>query len=156
MAEKKLDGFVSAATINVINFQLLEIDRYIYRSLRSPSCLATRPILPSPSDPYPLPTQVGFFLRFSRIRVNLLSYQSKLTDEQEQYIWITGCASLDQTFFGDPVVLEPICYCTGAKQLINEGNTTRGLNKIWTNCKLIYVYTPTSIYARCRHKVYTW
>ena len=35
-------------------------------------------------------------------------------------------------FFCDPVVLESICYPTRAKRLINDGNTTRGLSKIWT------------------------
>ena len=39
---------------------------------------------------------------------------------------------LDQFFFCDPVVLELICYCTRAKGLINEGNTTGGVRKIWT------------------------
>ena len=29
-----------------------------------------------------------FFLRSSRIRINLLSYESKPTDKQEQYDWI--------------------------------------------------------------------
>ena len=39
---------------------------------------------------------------------------------------------LDQFFFCDPVVLESICHSTRAKRLINEGNTTGGLRKIWT------------------------
>ena len=36
-----------------------------------------------------------------------------------------------QKCFWDPVVIESICYLTRAKRLINEGNTTRGLRKIW-------------------------
>ena len=39
---------------------------------------------------------------------------------------------LDQMYFCDPVVLEWICYRARAKRLINEGNTTGRLRKIWT------------------------
>ena len=35
-------------------------------------------------------------------------------------------------FLSHSVVLESICYRTRANRLINESNTTEGLNKIWT------------------------
>ena len=38
---------------------------------------------------------------------------------------------LTKKFCCDPVVLESICYYTREKRLINEGNTTGGLIKIW-------------------------
>ena len=41
-------------------------------------------------------------------------------------------------FFFNLVVLESICYSTRAKQLINEGNTTEGLRKIWTGDECIH------------------
>ena len=47
-------------------------------------------------------------------------------------------------FFCDPVVLELICYRTRAKRLINEGNTTGGLRKIWTG----YGFLKNYIYER--------
>ena len=45
---------------------------------------------------------------------------------------------LDQIFFCDPVVSELICCRTRAKRLINEGNTTGGLRKIWTGTPWMY------------------
>ena len=78
-------------------------------------------------------TRPEFFLRPRLIRVVLLSYESKPTDIREQHDWmalkILEGLVLDQFFFCDPVVLESICYCTRAKQLINESNTTRWLEK---------------------------
>ena len=37
--------------------------------------------------------------------------------------------------FGDPAVLESICYRTRANRLINESNTTGGLKKNSTGCE---------------------
>ena len=48
-------------------------------------------------------------------------------------------AILDQIFFRDPVALESICCRTRAKRLINEGNTTGGLRKIWTGFSMGYI-----------------
>ena len=44
----------------------------------------------------------------------------------------TTCKHLDQIFFCDPVVIESICYRMRTDRLINEGNTTGGLGKNWT------------------------
>ena len=86
----------------------------------------------------------------------MLLHESKTTDKREQYDWkaeknldgaqhcVTSKTNivnkicfwgakqlLDQIFFCDPVVLESICHHTRAKRLINEGNKTGGLRKIW-------------------------
>ena len=45
--------------------------------------------------------------------------------------------SLAKNFYY-PVVLESICYRLRAKRLINEGNTTGGLRKIWTGHAIIF------------------
>ena len=81
-------------------------------------------------------TRPNFLVRSSRVKVDLLSYESKTTNKRQQNDW-RAKKNLDepvQIFLSPPVVLLSFISQLAVVQELIDLNTTGLQEKIWTGC----------------------